>query len=397
MSSIRSSFSTVRHPSTGAGIAHDPVRRDRSDGIDLLRAVFALWVVLTHLMPWTIAAQGAGAAPVWLAGLMSSSTALFQGHGELHPAVLGFIVLSGYCIHRAGLRAPASRVVALYAVKRAFRILPVYYLGILVGLLGFAIASHRSALGAAALSGTRDIDPGCIMIKALAIGAVLPRSFECAFLGNAPLATVMVELVLYAAYAAAFPLLVWRGREKIIWRVCIGVFAASVAMFSMPVAPSLYAWWQNGSLFGFLPYWWLGVLFVDPAFAEAVKRRIWAVAAAWLALSLALWAFASPAAQGIAEMRKLAFALAVGVLIYVIDNIRMPWASALTPVGRAGYGLYVVHAPLTYTLALYGCPWWANLAANVLAGLVIHRLIERPLIDVGRAVHSRLAARPAPV
>src|SRR5439155_20564009 len=41
-----------------SGLARDPARRDRSDGIDVLRALFALWVVLAHLIPWSATAQG---------------------------------------------------------------------------------------------------------------------------------------------------------------------------------------------------------------------------------------------------------------------------------------------------------------------------------------------------
>lgn len=381
------------HLPTAASIAQYAVRGDRSDGIDLLRALFALWVVLTHLVPWTIAAQGEGAAPAWLAGLMTWLTWLFQAHGELHPAVLGFIVLSGYCIHRAGLRSPAAGEITRYALKRAFRIFPVFYLGILAGLLGFAVASHRSMAGAAALSGTQQIAAGCIVAKALTVAAVVPQLYACTYLGNAPLATVMVEIVLYAVYAAAFVLLVWRGREKVVVLVCAGLFLASLAMFSRGVDPAIYAWWQNGSVFGFLPYWWLGVLFVNPDFAAAVRRRIWVVAAIWGALTLLLVLPGLPAALAVAEIRKLAFALAAGALIYWVDDSRLRPPRGLALVGRAGYGLYALHAPLTYMLALYGCPWWVNIGANIGTGLLIHRWVERPLIDLGRAVRFRLAAR----
>src|SRR6186997_2353146 len=48
-------------------LVHDPLRRDRSDGIDLLRAIFALWVVLAHLIPWSVFAHGQAAVPSWLA------------------------------------------------------------------------------------------------------------------------------------------------------------------------------------------------------------------------------------------------------------------------------------------------------------------------------------------
>ena len=41
-----------------AGLARDPVRHERSDGVDLLRALLALWVVLAHLVAWALAVRG---------------------------------------------------------------------------------------------------------------------------------------------------------------------------------------------------------------------------------------------------------------------------------------------------------------------------------------------------
>ena len=107
-------------------LAHDPLRRDRSDGIDVLRAIFALWVVLAHLVPWSVLAHGPDAVPHWIAELADLIQRVFQPIGELHPAVVAFIVLSGYCIHRAGLRAPGTGEIAGYAIRRFFRIMPLY-------------------------------------------------------------------------------------------------------------------------------------------------------------------------------------------------------------------------------------------------------------------------------
>jgi peptidoglycan/LPS O-acetylase OafA/YrhL len=45
------------------GLTRDRLRTDRADGIDMLRALLALWVVFTHLVAWTVAVQGAAAGP----------------------------------------------------------------------------------------------------------------------------------------------------------------------------------------------------------------------------------------------------------------------------------------------------------------------------------------------
>ena len=368
-------------------LARDPVRRDRSDGIDVLRGLFALWVVLAHLVPWSALAQGPEAVPQWLQAAMRLLIAVFQPSGELHPAVLGFIVLSGYCIHRAGLRAPAAGALGGYAIRRFFRIAPLYYLAIGAGIAGFVIASWRTPELAAALSGTSAIDSGCVAAKALAVSAVVPEVYQCGFLGNAPLATVLVEIVLYILYGAAFAALVWRGRERLVWLGCGGLFLLSLPLVAR--SPGLYGWWQNGSVFGFLPYWWLGVALVSPAFAGACTSRIRAIAVVWAVLTVLL--MLGPALMPVvAELRKLVFALGIGVLIRAMDNFRLRGFHPLAAVGRAGYGLYAIHAPLTYSLAIYGAPWWLTLCANIAAGLLLHYTIERPLIAVGRRLRLRL-------
>ncbi|HEV8680241.1 MAG TPA: acyltransferase [Stellaceae bacterium] len=374
-----------------SNLQRDPLRRDRSDGIDVLRALFALWVVLAHLIPWSVFVQGPEAVPWWIARGARLVAAVFQPVGELHPAVLGFIVLSGYCIHRAGLRLPGAGAMTGYGVRRFFRIVPLYYIAIVAGLVGFALAMRQAPTAAAALSGTQGIDLGCIAAKALVLPAFYPGVYACSFLGNAPLATVMVEIVLYLLYAAAFAGLVWRGRERVVWYACGGLFLASLAMLGQGVGGGFYGWWQNGSIFGYLPYWWLGVAFVNPAFSRACAGRLWWIVIAWVALGLVLALTSPPAVLALAELRKLCFALGVGILIVAMDNARLAGLGPLALIGRAGYGLYAIHAPLTYTLAIYGLPWWAVLTTNVLAGLVIHVVIERPLIDLGRLVRGRLA------
>lgn len=375
-------------------LAGDPVRRDRSDGIDVLRALFALWVVLAHLVPWSALTQGPDAVPHWLQQAMRLLIAIFQPAAELHPAVLGFIVLSGYCIHRAGLRAPAEGAITGYAIRRFFRIAPLYYLAIAAGLAGFVIAGWHDAKLASALSGTTQFSGACLAAKGLVLSAVFPSLYQCGFLGNAPLATVLVEIVLYILYAAAFAGLVWRGRERLVWLGCGALFLLSLPLVAR--SPGLYGWWQNGSVFGFLPYWWLGVAFVSPAFAEACRRRWWLILLGWAALT-ALLTLGTPLPPAVAELRKLVFALGVGILICAADNLRLRGFHPLVPIGRAGYGLYAVHAPLTYTLAIYGVRWWLVLAVNIAAGLVLHCAVERPLIAVGRRLRLRLAPPAAMV
>ncbi len=73
--------------------------------------------------------------------LTSIVTALTQSTWELNPAVIVFIVLSGYCIHRAGFRDDRSNISA-YAVRRVARILSIFHFALCAGI---AIVSSVSA------------------------------------------------------------------------------------------------------------------------------------------------------------------------------------------------------------------------------------------------------------
>jgi peptidoglycan/LPS O-acetylase OafA/YrhL len=107
------------------GLATAPRRFGRSLGIDSIRAVLALWVLSSHAIYWT--------PPIYRGsfgfGLLTRlEWRLRQGQSvvdEAHPAVLSFIVLSGYCVHRNGLRATSTSV-RQFALRRIFRIVPVY-------------------------------------------------------------------------------------------------------------------------------------------------------------------------------------------------------------------------------------------------------------------------------
>jgi hypothetical protein len=94
----------VVEPDCG-GMAEAPILGLRSPSIDVLRGLLAFWVLGAHLFAWSgTLNQGS----IVLTAMFERLGQLFQSNGETHPAVLGFIVLSGYCIHRTGFRRQAA-------------------------------------------------------------------------------------------------------------------------------------------------------------------------------------------------------------------------------------------------------------------------------------------------
>lgn len=327
----------------------------RSQGIDALRAYFALWVLLAHAIPWAHYHQG----ETLLLRAASIAQKLFQPTLEIHPAVLGFIVLSGYCIHKSGFRSVES-----YARRRFFRIAPVYVLGIAAGVAGFLI-SHSP------MSATAELSIGCLAAKLTGLPTFYPALRECTFQGNGPLHTVMVEIWLYAAY----PLLLGR------WRLILAIWALGAVAVSF--SADLWAWWNTASLPGFLLFWWIGAAAVHPEIQSWLRRHVGRIALCWLVLTLLVlaWRIAP-----LAELRKIPFALLMAWLIIALEGRRLPLAG----LGLAGYSIYAFHAPITYSLLSAGVSVWATMVAAVAFGFLMYRLVEVPFMRWG-------TPRPNPV
>jgi peptidoglycan/LPS O-acetylase OafA/YrhL len=354
----------------------DPVRRDRSPGIDCLRGLFAFWVVFGHVLPWALYVNGTSTvltdANAWV-------IRVFESH-YTSPAVLGFIVLSGYCIHRNGLRREKFDLRA-YRTRRVFRIVPVYLLGCAVGvaLLGSSAAQH-------ALTGTTDITFSGLALKLTAISAIVPSAFQPSFQGNAPLVTVAAEMWLYAFYALMIT------RPRALWVVVVVAWLSGMAWTSRH--PEYVAWWHIGSLPGFLPYWWLGALFVNPDFV--LRRRpllLCAAGLAFVALTLILDRTGT-ASLWLIEARKLAFAMLVGGATVALDGLQFRVLAAGSLVGRASYSIYALHAPVIIALLVIGVPWVISVLIAVGLALVVFAAYERPLLRKGaRLARDRGAAR----
>ena len=86
------------------------------------------------------------------------------------------------------------------------------------------------------INGITVLTPGCLVAKMFTFPAIVPF-FHGAYQANAPLLTVMVEIVLYALYAIFFYFLVWRGREHHIWIICAGAYLGGVAVAALVVQP----------------------------------------------------------------------------------------------------------------------------------------------------------------
>ncbi len=268
-----------------------PTLIGRSGGIDAMRAVFALWVVIAHLVPRTYKLQGHDSVPGWLYYFTETIVGqLTQASGELHPAVVGFIVLSGYCIHRNGLRDHEPDV-RKYAIHRIFRIIPIFWLACLLPLLTLPIDTSLDATKTLSSNGATTVFPVCLFAKMTTLTA-LTSYFDwdgCSGSGNGPLVTVAVEIWLYLIYALIF-VYVTRGlRDQAVALIFGTSFAVTLAISAF-LGPNsdFYNWWQNSSIGGFLPYWWLGAAFLIPTMMALAKRFFLPLLLVWGGLTVAI-------------------------------------------------------------------------------------------------------------
>jgi peptidoglycan/LPS O-acetylase OafA/YrhL len=373
-------------------LAESPKIFGRSNGLDALRAVLAMWVVTAHLFPWVDYLQGEGSAPRAVLMATSMVAAITQSTWELNPAVVVFIVLSGYCIHRAGFRDD-RRDVRAYLVRRVARILPIFYVALFAGIAIGAFETQAPSIG-------------CVAAQATAISALTSIFWTCQ-LGNAPLATVTVEILLYGLYAIAFWLLAWRGKELWIWIACgligsLGMVVAARARSDY----GFYSWWQNSSLLSFIPFWWIGAAFVNPRISKVASRWLpflavtYVIATAYiltmkpeLRLEASNPSDVPTLAFIVAELRKFVLAILAGALIVRLESIKIGVWNPLSILGRAGYSLYALHTPITFVLLKDGYTWPLVISANIATALASYFVIERTGIRAGKSYLTHIHAQ----
>lgn len=356
----------------------------RSDGLDALRALLALWVMLAHLLLWSFVITG-NKVPI-LHGIFDEAYNILQKSDgtylPTHPAVIAFIVLSGYCIHRSGLGIGISN----YFWRRFFRIYPLYILAVGAGLLSWHNAMDINPEMAPRLTGTSEIDPICVAQRLLALQALFPSMAQgaCRFIGNGPINTVMVEITLYATYPLLWLMIGQRHSKKLMWGLISVVW--SIGTVIVTFYAELRWWWNNASLLGFLPYWWIGVAALHSSFANRLRRHAKYI---WIAFVITIIGatLASPPVL-VVEIRKILLALATVLVILHLDrpHIRAP---LLAPIGRAGYSIYAFHAPALHTMLLYGLPWWFSGVGAIGIGMISYQLVEKPMIRAGAKWVSR--------
>jgi len=346
-------------------------KNDRyNPSLALLRTLLAMYVVLFHLIPRYAFYGHDVQVPLMLEfGLLR----LLQSSAETNPAVLAFITLSGYCIHRNGLRHSDYNVRA-FVLRRAFRIMPLLVIGTLLGWLVFAALNDD--LRIIAITNTANISLSAAIYKLSGLFAFIPYQFEqLLHQANSPLITCIVELWLYAFYILAMPLMQRMG-QKLFMVLLLAITVLGAIAYNL--WPAITSWWHNGSFFGFVLYWWLGALAVDPG--NKLFKPLIAYLLAFIALTVVLTMW--PNILLLVEIRKILLALLVAILLRKTETLNLRGVNY--SMFNASFSLYALHMPLICLALYFGLNLYVALLLIMLVAYISYVCIERPLINWGQ-------------
>lgn len=313
-----------------------PVRR-RLDGVDGLRAVAALWVVLFHIRAFS----GAHLGPFDLI-VRSGST-----------GVSLFLVLSGFCLYLPIARSGTEKFRTVkFLRRRANRLLPAYYASLLVILVVTAVAA-----------GPLDLQPltaPSAAIQTITHVTMTHSLFPSTFYAlNGSYWSLGLEWQLYLG----LPLLVIGVRRFGLPRTIAAAVAINVVYrLALQGAFSLHAVNATSPLGqavlpNLLPGRWAEFAFGMVAAELQASGRIarWAGKAGWAIAGLVPVTLASLLARG-SPLEHILFG-ADFLLLLCIVLAGGNWVARilswrpLAAVGVMSYSLYLVHQPIVQSLA----------------------------------------------
>lgn len=317
--------------------------RPRLAGIDGLRAVAALWVVLFHMR----AASGASFShvPLLKLFLLSGST-----------GVSLFLVLSGLCLYLpfAGGRWTRFRTRAFF-VRRCRRLMPAYYASLAVLVVVMLTIGSRIGLGVSSLQD---------LVWQLATHLTMTHSlFPSSFYAlDGAYWSLGLEWQLYLA----LPLVIWGisrfGLARVVgaivavdvvYRVAIAIIisagvVAPTSLLATAVLPNLLPGRWAEFAFGMVA----AELYVSGRLRRLTKREHYALMVAMIPLGL-LGIVASARNWPVSHILFGGFFLVLVIIVLaeggVISRV-ISWRP-LVAVGIMSYSLYLVHQPIVGMIA----------------------------------------------
>ena len=368
--------------------APDGALPHRLPGIDILRAVAALAVAVSHLVQTTLPEASARGAKVWTT-LGSFGVGLF-------------FVISGFCIHAPLVRreiggASTSIDYRAFYRRRFLRLYPAHLVALAVSI-GVAALIPFPKTATTLISVTT---PAQLALHVMMLHTFSAKAF---YSGNGVLWSLAVETHFYLAYPAFLALRRRFGSA----RVCVALACVSGAVafqaarlpswFQILLENAPFRWWE----------WIVGCVVVEVALRRPPSfRHGYPVVIAFAAVTAAI-GMGLLTVHGGSSARFFIWPVLFAGTILAAAWMRAPSSgsrmglvpSALNAVGQASYSLYLVH-PIAYHVAIAALVALAVAVPGMLAGMVLvcaaftwafYRLVERPFMT--RAMAAGAPAGP---
>ncbi len=361
--------------------------KGRIEWLDFLRGAASLAIVLFHVrvtlwVGWRALMTNESYAPIDRA--LAWITLPFPFFGT---TVMLFFVVSGFAIHYPYARLDAKFAAGPYALRRFFRIYPVYLAAVLL-----TVAAEHAA--ASIGTGVRSTWSKVVVSAAMAQNYVPPAG---QLVGNPSLWSLPVEVELYLVY----PLLLWMWRRTgtaamliVVTVVSAGAALILAAGYDWPIGNFAKYWiiWTSGAVLaqqvrtGSVPSWhsWYGLLLLI-ILALAIGGR---VAGLPYGFEHFLWG-------GIYYLVTLWGLNRTDPLRLFPPTLRR----AGLFLGDISYSLYLIHFPLFLVLGA----WWvsefdekpvsvliplAAAAAALPVAYLLWKYVERPSQALGRKLST---------
>jgi peptidoglycan/LPS O-acetylase OafA/YrhL len=364
--------------------------RPRLGALDGLRGLAALGVVVLHV--WMFSYGDQHHPPKTLLDLVL---------GELRLGVQLFFVLSGFLVFRPFVAAaldgrPAPRL-GRYALRRAGRILPAYWVVLAASFLLMRHLDHPMQVDAGAL-------PAFLLFAQNQFDTTIKHL-------DPPMWTLAIEVSFYAALPLAGALALRLGRHRG-RQVALGL--AIVALGAAFTALSAERQWPQTVSTSLLPHlteFGAGMTAAAALHGRVLSRRtalalgaagavLLAANSAWHALGLGAQQVRSDVgdAPGIAGL-----VLVLAALVASTWRARLLSAGPARWLGTVSYGLYLLHFPVIVALRETGR--WPDTLEQQLAAVLgialplsaaLWLVVERPAIRWAQRVTGGVRRAPAP-
>ncbi len=368
----------------------------RNDGIDILRAVAVLSVLLTHIGTYN---------PSGIIGKSLNDILIFLNNNliwanqGLHGGVIIFIVVSGFCIHMGNKSIVNKNFLKIYTIRRFFRIYPLLIFAIILGYIVVIVSksTYQDIFAEDIIFLHSNLLFKDFLLNFLSsiflFYSVLPTAPP---LGNAILGTVIVECMLYAFYPPIIKILNDR------WKILIFfLFILHIMSFSLIYFTSIEPTWVQRNFFTVALYWWLGAYSAELILSNKMNDNTELTKKNKIFISFLIWIFYISFSnifdfKGSHVIKSLILAILISQLLTWVILMKQKQnllIKIFVFIGTISYSIYAIQFPISYLFQVYLLKfeyiqyfYIISYIGIFITSYICYLLIERPSHNYGKSL-----------